>query len=147
WKGFPMQNSLWKLGALLGVIGVGFLVLLKAQNEMTDRQQPEESFNELTAIEDLENLDPTRTDTPEEAASAAEEYSAAPSKPTEVAATDIPEPEPTPAVDPSATSLAAAEDPGGESVNPFIDFGADPPPAGQVEPTLAVQAEPASSDW
>jgi uncharacterized repeat protein (TIGR01451 family) len=142
-----MQNSLWKLGALLGVIGAGFLVLLKAQNEMTDRQPPDEAFNELTAIEDLEGLDPARTVGQATPASDADGFSAAPSQPVGVTASGSPEPQPTPAVDRSAASMAASEDAGNEDSNPFGEVAADPPAAGQVEPTLARQTEPPSGNW
>jgi uncharacterized repeat protein (TIGR01451 family) len=144
-----MQNSLWKLGALLGVIGVGFLVLVKAQNEMTDRQQPGDSFNELAAIEELEGLDPARTEPQNADSSVGEGFSAAPAKPIGIAATGTPEPEPTLAVDPTATSAAdtdtdTADD---EGSNPFTDVSAGATPAGQAEPTLAGQMQPSSTDW
>ncbi len=37
-EGTPMQNSVWKLAAMAGVVGVGFLVVLQAQRSIT---QPE----------------------------------------------------------------------------------------------------------
>ena len=59
----PMQSSLWKLGALVGVIGVGFLVLMKAQTGMTvdkgtepDSEYAETEFTETAAIDELDNL-------------------------------------------------------------------------------------------
>ncbi len=52
-----MQNALWKVLALAGVIGVGVLVVLQAQHGL---EQPPASSDDFTEVDSFEEFEPTR---------------------------------------------------------------------------------------
>jgi len=115
-----MQSSLWKLGALLGVIGAGFLVLLKAQKEMTQQASTPEAFSELDAIDHLASLEETQATSTGEPASSMHAPDAQPDTPPDNA--DLPTYSATPTV---VARTAAVDVEQNASVNPFATFAAD----------------------
>ena len=144
-----MQSSLWKLGALLGVIGVGFLVLLKAQNDMTGHAPAPEEFNELAALDELSDLNEEPAAEPEGRVALADTYS---DEPTPTAAQPPEDIEPTPAAEPtpaplrSRTAVSAAAGPAVETpesnANPFEAFGFDEPAGSALAEAPSEQSEP-----
>lgn len=141
-----MQNSLWKLGALLGVIGAGFLVLLKAQSEMGSKQAAPDEFSEQAAIEELESLGESTDGKPAASSPMTATYSESePSRSAENTAND----EPAPTLAQAESSGIAGSDsnrstqPSATAENPFASFASV---GGESTPSKDEEAGQAGSE-